>query len=76
MIEKVTMPKYIKDLSNQLKEFSKKEGTGVLFMEKEGVKKIFELGPGNILAGLVKRITKNIECFSIQNPEDMDNLNE
>ena len=45
-------------------------------MEKEGVKKIFELGPGNVLAGLVKRITKNIECFSIQNPEDMDNLNE
>ena len=48
----------------------------ILFMEKEGVKKIFELGPGNVLAGLVKRITKNIECFSIQNPEDMDNLNE
>ena len=45
-------------------------------MEKEGVKKIFELGPGNVLTGLVKRITKNIECFSIQNPEDMDNLNE
>ena len=48
----------------------------ILFLEKKGVKKIFELGPGNVLAGLVKRITKNIECFSIQNPEDMDNLNE
>ena len=43
-------------------------------MENYGVKKIFEIGPGNVLTGLVKRITKNIECFSIQNPEDMDNL--
>ena len=46
----------------------------ILFMENDGVKKIFEIGPGNVLTGLVKRITKNIECFSIQNPEDMDNL--
>ena len=46
----------------------------ILFMENKGVKKIFEIGPGNVLSGLIKRITKNIECFSIQNPEDMDNL--
>jgi hypothetical protein len=36
MIPKVTMPKYIKDLSSQLKEFAEKPGAGVLFMEKEG----------------------------------------
>ena len=46
----------------------------ILFMESKGIKKIFEVGPGNVLSGLVKRITKNIECFSIQNPNDMDNL--
>ena len=46
----------------------------ILFMESKGVKRIYEVGPGNVLSGLVKRITKNIECFSIQNPEDMDNL--
>ena len=46
----------------------------ILFMEKQGIKKIFEVGPGNVLSGLVKRTTKNIECFSIQKPEDMDNL--
>ena len=46
----------------------------ILFMRNEGIKKIYEIGPGNILSGLVKRITKNVECFSIQNPEDMDNL--
>tara|TARA_B100001179_G_scaffold218628_1_gene191531 strand:+ start:88 stop:1017 length:930 start_codon:yes stop_codon:yes gene_type:complete len=46
----------------------------ILFMENKGVKRIFEVGPGKVLSGLVKRITKNIECFSIQNPDDMDNL--
>ncbi len=47
----------------------------ILFMENKGIKKIYEVGPGNVLSGLVKRITNNIECFSIQNPDDMDNLN-
>ena len=46
----------------------------IMNMEKDGVTKVFEIGPGNVLIGLVKRITKNIQCFSIQNPEDMDNL--
>ena len=46
----------------------------IILMENKGTKKIFEIGPGNVLGGLVKRITKKIECFSIQNPEDMDNL--
>ena len=46
----------------------------ILFMENKGVKRIFEVGPGNVLSGLVKIITKNTECFSIQNPDDMDNL--
>ena len=46
----------------------------ILFMEQKGINKIYEIGPGNVLSGLVKRISKNIECFSIQNPDDMDNL--
>ena len=46
----------------------------IINMENQGVKEIYEIGSGNILIGLVKRITKNIKCFSIQNPEDMDNL--
>tara|TARA_B100001013_G_C24613317_1_gene444128 strand:- start:357 stop:1304 length:948 start_codon:yes stop_codon:yes gene_type:complete len=39
------------------------------------INKFFEIGPGSVLTGLVKRIVKKSECFSIQNPEDMDNLN-
>ena len=60
-------------LSQQITKTVKWRETIVL-MENKGVKKIFEIGPGNVLGGLVKRITKNIECFSIQNPNDMDNL--
>ena len=60
-------------LSNQITKTVKWRET-VKLMEKEGVKKIIEVGPGNVLSGLVKIITKNIECFSIQNPDDMDNL--
>ena len=39
------------------------------------VDKFFEIGPGNVLTSLVKKIIKNGECFSIQNPDDMDNFN-
>tara|TARA_Y100000590_G_scaffold466980_1_gene644186 strand:- start:1025 stop:1957 length:933 start_codon:yes stop_codon:yes gene_type:complete len=60
-------------LSQQITKTVKWRET-ILFMENKGIKRIFEIGPGNVLSGLVKRITKNIECFSIQNPEDMDNL--
>jgi len=60
-------------LSDQITKSVKWRET-ILFMKNEGIKKIFEIGPGNVLSGLVKRITKNLECFSIQNPEDMDNL--
>ena len=60
-------------LSQQITKTVKWRET-VLLMENSGVKKIFEIGPGNVLGGLVKKITKNIECFSIQHPGDMDNL--
>ena len=60
-------------LSNQITNTVKWRET-IMFMEKKGVNRIYEIGPGNVLTGLVKRIAKGIECFSIQNPEDMDNL--
>ena len=60
-------------LSNQITNTVKWRET-IMFMEKKGVNRIYEIGPGNVLSGLVKRIAKGIECFSIQNPEDMDNL--
>ena len=35
-------------------------------MEKAGVTRVVELGPGKVLSGLVKRITKQIEVFNVE----------
>jgi len=35
-------------------------------MEKAGVTKVVELGPGKVLTGLVKRIAKGIELFNVE----------
>jgi [acyl-carrier-protein] S-malonyltransferase len=41
-------------------------------MEKAGVTKVVELGPGRVLCGLVKRISKNIESFNVEDPASLD----
>jgi len=41
-------------------------------MKKEGVARIFELGAGKVLAGLVKRIDREIEASSVGAPEDIE----
>jgi [acyl-carrier-protein] S-malonyltransferase len=41
-------------------------------MKKEGVTRIFELGSGKVLAGLAKRIDREIEASSVGTPEDME----
>lgn len=41
-------------------------------MEARGVKRVVELGPGKVLCGLVKRITKSIECFNVEDPASLD----
>ncbi|MDP2271917.1 MAG: ACP S-malonyltransferase [Archangium sp.] len=41
-------------------------------MEKAGVTRMIELGPGRVLCGLVKRISKSIECFNVEDPASLD----
>ena len=41
-------------------------------MEKAGVTKMVELGPGRVLCGLVKRISKSIECFNVEDPASLE----
>lgn len=41
-------------------------------MERAGVTRVVELGPGKVLCGLVKRITKSIECFNVEDPASLD----
>jgi len=43
----------------------------VLFMKAQGVEQLVECGAGTVLAGLTKRIDKEITAISLQAPEDI-----
>ena len=40
------------------------------FADKQGVKKVIELGSGKVLSGIAKRMIKNVVTISIENTED------
>tara|TARA_B100000963_G_scaffold240500_1_gene210407 strand:+ start:4928 stop:5872 length:945 start_codon:yes stop_codon:yes gene_type:complete len=46
----------------------------IIYMSKAGVSNFIEVGPGKVLAGMVKRTIKNANCFSINSIADMQNL--
>jgi [acyl-carrier-protein] S-malonyltransferase len=37
-----------------------------------GVTRVVELGPGKVLGGLVKRISKDIEVLNVEDPASLD----
>ncbi len=41
-------------------------------LEKAGVTKIIELGPGKVLSGLVKRISPNVPCVNVEDPASLE----
>jgi [acyl-carrier-protein] S-malonyltransferase len=43
---------------------------------REGVHTFVEVGPGNVLSGLVKRIDRNAKTISVSTPESLDRLEE
>ena len=43
---------------------------------REGVQTWVEVGPGNVLAGLIKRIDRNARTISVSTPEGLDRLEE
>jgi [acyl-carrier-protein] S-malonyltransferase len=43
---------------------------------REGVQTWVEVGPGNVLAGLIKRIDRNAQTISVSTPESLDKLEE
>ena len=40
----------------------------------QGITKFYEIGPGKVLTGLLKRIDRKTECISIEKCEDLDNF--
>jgi len=46
----------------------------IINMSKKGVKNYIEIGPGKALTGMVKRTSKDANCFSINSIADIENL--
>jgi [acyl-carrier-protein] S-malonyltransferase len=46
----------------------------VLFMKEQGVDTLVEVGAGKVLAGLAKRIDKELSALSIQGPADVESF--
>ncbi|WP_448205098.1 ACP S-malonyltransferase [Azospirillum sp. sgz302134] len=46
----------------------------VLFMKEQGVDTLVELGSGKVLAGLAKRIDKELAATSVQGPADVESF--
>ena len=65
----------IKNLLIEQIESTVKWRESVQYMIKNGVKKFIEIGPGKVLTGLVKRIDKNVESYSINNEDDIKKIN-
>jgi len=65
--------------SSRIKDLLLKQVTGsvrwvecVQTLEREGVTKVIELGPGKVLCGLVKRIAKGIECVNVEDVASLE----
>jgi [acyl-carrier-protein] S-malonyltransferase len=43
-------------------------------LQAEGVTRVVELGPGKVLCGLVKRITKDIETFNVEDAATLEKV--
>ena len=46
----------------------------VINMINKGVNQFIEIGPGKVLAGLIKRIDKNVKTISINDISDIESL--
>jgi [acyl-carrier-protein] S-malonyltransferase len=46
----------------------------VLRLITEGARTFVELGPGTVLAGLIKKIDRSVSVVSVESPEGLDGL--
>ncbi|WP_022847253.1 MULTISPECIES: ACP S-malonyltransferase [unclassified Desulfurobacterium] len=46
----------------------------VRYMESKGIDLCYEIGPKNVLKGLMRRITRNIKVVNVEKPKDIEKL--
>ena len=47
----------------------------IIYMINKGVRKFIEIGPGKVLSGLIKRIDKRVNLISVNEIDDLNNIN-
>ncbi|HEU0118865.1 MAG TPA: ACP S-malonyltransferase [Alphaproteobacteria bacterium] len=72
--EAVSNVETIRDLLVQQVTGAVRWRESVLYMKAQGVEQLVECGSGNVLAGLTKRIDKELPATSLQTPEDIENF--
>ena len=72
--DKISKISEIKDLLIKQIESRVRWRESVLNMINSGVNNFIEIGPGKVLSGLIKRISKESKVQSINNEEDIKNL--
>jgi [acyl-carrier-protein] S-malonyltransferase len=70
--EEVLNPDEIRDLLVQQVTGVVRWRESIIALKNKGVENIIEIGSGKVLAGLVKRIEKDVQTSSIQTPKDIE----
>tara|TARA_Y100001958_G_C21103947_1_gene453015 strand:- start:31 stop:969 length:939 start_codon:yes stop_codon:yes gene_type:complete len=70
----VSDPETIKDLLIKQIYSSVKWRESIIYMSKNNISNFFEIGPGKVLTGMIKRTLKNTNCFSINSINDIKNI--
>ena len=65
----------LKDLLVQQIEHRVRWRESIMFMIDKGVNQFIEIGPGKVLSGLIKRISKDVKVSAINNEEDIRLIN-
>ena len=65
----------LKDLLVQQIESRVRWRESVLLMIDKGINQFIEIGPGKVLSGLIKRISKNVKVSAINTEEDIKSIN-
>ncbi|MGE3623143.1 MAG: ACP S-malonyltransferase [Bdellovibrionales bacterium] len=70
--EQVQAPETIRELLVKQVTGSVRWRESVLYMKGQGVTQLVECGAGNVLAGLARRIDRELAAVSLQGPEDIE----
>ena len=65
----------IKDLLVKQIESPVRWRESIIYMIKNNVKNFVEIGPGKILSGMIKRIDRNVNIVSVNELDDIKNIN-